>query len=221
MKNIVILLLIFFSVTDAAAQDGRCKVLLPEISESYTGRCRRGLAHGRGTAEGIDHYQGQFRHGLPHGRGVYTWADGSYYEGQWNEGLREGKGKMVSQDSIVEGYWKAGEYAGEELIAAYRVIQVRSVTRYTIIKSSDTGNNIRIRFMQGGSPNETIEDLTLFYDSGSQYVSGPVTGIESVNFPVNVKVNYRSSNQLRTSQFNVSFEFVVNEPGTWDVTITN
>jgi hypothetical protein len=64
----------------------------------------------------------------------------------------------------------------------------------------------------------TIEDFSLAYDSGSEYRSGNYYGIENMKFPVSVKVKYRSWNQLRTSQYNVIFEFIINEPGSWDVT---
>ena len=67
-----------------------CKVLITGISGKYSGGCRKGLAHGKGTAQGMDTYAGKFKRGLPDGTGIYTWADGSYYEGQWKAGKREG-----------------------------------------------------------------------------------------------------------------------------------
>ncbi len=202
-------------------QERECKVLIEDISEKYSGRCRRGLAHGSGIAEGIDRYEGRFRRGLPHGQGTYTWADGSYYEGQWNEGRREGKGVLVSGEKVLSGYWKDDEYLGEELVLPYKVIRSISVSRYTVTKNSDTGNSVRVRFMQAGSHNDSIEDLLLGYDSGSQFFSGPVTGLENVVFPVDVRITYRSWNQLRTSQFNVTFEISVNDPGTWEIILFN
>ena len=63
------------------AQD--CKVLKESISGSYTGDCKKGRAHGEGTAKGEDSYTGEFKKGLPHGFGKYTWADGSMYEGDF------------------------------------------------------------------------------------------------------------------------------------------
>ena len=73
--------------------------------------------------------------------------------------------------------------------------------------------------MQGGLDNISIEDFSLVYDSGSEYRSGNYYGIENVKFPVNVKVKYRSWNQLMTTQYNVIFEFVINQPGSWEIVI--
>ena len=110
-----------------------CKVMMPEISGTYTGKCKKGLAHGKGK---------------------YTWADGRMYEGSWLAGERDGKGKMTypttDGDSIVTGYWKKDDYVGTELIPPYRVW-----------------------------------------------------------------------NQMHSQQHDVYFDFTINEPGTFEVTITN
>ena len=70
------------------SQDNKdnCKVLMNEISESYQGDCKDGLAHGNGLAQGIDTYEGKFKKGLPYGNGKYAWANGDYYDGRWKEG---------------------------------------------------------------------------------------------------------------------------------------
>ncbi len=117
------------------AQDTGCKVLLPSISGSYQGKCKKGLAQGKGVAVGTDRYEGYFYRGLPQGNGTYTWADGSYYTGQWNKGLREGKGTMVypeeGADSVVTGFWKNDRYIGAKFIAPYKINRSIGVVRYS------------------------------------------------------------------------------------------
>jgi hypothetical protein len=205
----------------AFAQQDHCKVLMPSISESYGGGCKNGLAQGKGIAMGTDHYEGQFIKGLPSGKGKYTWADGTYYEGQWNEGMREGKGEMVYRDSTVNGFWQADKYIGKKLKASYKIISTLSVSRYTITKVSNVGNAIKMKIMQGGTENMGVEDFSLLYDSGDEYRSGTVYGLQNVRFPVEVKVKYRSWNQFKTTQYDVIFEFSIEQPGTWNVMISN
>jgi hypothetical protein len=221
MPNRLLLLMALLSSQFVNAQDSDCKVALPAISGTYSGGCKSGLAQGKGIAQGIDHYEGQFDKGMPEGKGTYTWADGSYYEGQWKEGVKEGKGKMVYKDSTVKGFWKNGKYVGEKLVPAFKVMNTLSVTRYNIAKTSNIGNEVRIKILQAGSDNMTIEDLSLAYDSGQEYRMGSNLVIQNVLFPLDMKIKYRCSNLFRTSQFNVIFEFAIFEAGTWEVTITN
>ena len=86
------------------AQKG-CQVLKPEISGTYTGKCKKGLANGKGLAVGTDTYEGRFSKGLPAGRGKYTWADGRVFQGEFKEGIMEGQGTMIyptaGEDSII------------------------------------------------------------------------------------------------------------------------
>ena len=209
------------SGTIAYSQNTDCKVIKTEISGTYSGGCRKGLAHGKGIAQGTDRYEGEFIKGLPSGIGVYRWANNVYYEGEWKNGMREGEGKMVYPDSVVYGIWKEDKYMGKKAIAPYKIVTSMSVSRSTITKSADRNFGVKIRIKQGGLDNISIENFTMAYDSGSEYRSGNYYGIENVTFPLSVKVKYRSWNQLMTSQFSVIFEFVINEPGSWDVVIIN
>lgn len=221
MVNRLFLILILIFGYHVYAQQSDCKVIVANISGSYSGGCKNGLAHGKGIAQGIDRYEGQFRKGMPNGNGTYTWADGTLYEGQWENGIREGKGKMVYADSLVTGYWMGDRYVGKKLIPPYKITRSMSVSRSTIKKSVSSFDGVRIKFMQGGSDNTNIQDLSLVYSSGDEYRNGYIYGIQNTLFPLDVKIRYRSWNMLRTSQFNVSFEFTINEPGIWDVVITN
>jgi hypothetical protein len=203
------------------SQQNDCKVLKSGISESYSGGCKNGLADGKGVARGIDYYEGQFNKGLPAGKGTYKWADGTYYEGHWENGNRDGSGKMVYRDSTVTGYWKDDIYAGKKLIPAYEVMRTMSVSRYNIIKSVGAVDEVRIRILQGGSDNRTVSDLSVSSSSGDEYRTDNIYGIEKVSFPLDVKVSYTSRTQFGTSQFKVLFDFRLNEPGVWEVAISN
>ena len=226
MKNITIvfagfMLIILFPGMRVFAQNPDCQVKMPEISGNYTGGCKKGLANGKGVAQGTDHYEGHFINGLPHGSGRYTWADGTYYDGTWKEGLMDGKGKLVSRESTKVGFWKDNVYVGTELIRPYQVTKSLSVARSTFMKTSSSSSQVRMKLMMGGVENIDVEDLNLAYSSGQEYRSGSWISLQNVTFPVDVKVTYRSWNQLHSVQFNVIFEFTISEPGSWEVTISN
>lgn len=215
------LFLLLFAFTTVYAQENTCKVVIAEISGSYTGQCKDGLAHGKGKATGVDSYEGRFLNGVPSGKGTYKWADGTRYEGLWKNGLRDGRGKMAYGDSVVTGYWKDDKYIGRKIVPSYSVTRSMSVTRYVIRKADNTGNGVRIRILRAGSDMPGISGLSIFTTSGDEYRTGAVYGIQNAQFPIEVKVSYRAWNTLGTAQFNVIFEFTINEPGLWDVNITN
>jgi hypothetical protein len=220
-KFILILFPVLVSGNIAYPQENDCEVLKPEISDSYSGSCKNGLADGKGVARGIDYYEGQFDKGMPSGKGTYKWADGTYYEGHWENGKREGSGKMVYRDSTVTGYWKDDIYAGKKLIPPYEIKRTMSVSRSNIVKSVGAVDEVRIRILQGGSDNRSVSNLSISSSSGDEFRTDRVYGLEKVVFPLDVKVSYTSRTQFGTSQFNVIFDFRINEPGVWEVTISN
>ena len=92
-----------------------CKVAMLSIAGKYEGDCKKGKAHGRGKAEGIDQYLGEFKNGLPDGKGIYRWENGNFYEGGWIKGKKAGEGGMAYKrngqvDSIVTGFWQNDVY---------------------------------------------------------------------------------------------------------------
>lgn len=216
-----VFLLIFVMGFQAYGQENDCKVTLANISGSYSGACKNGLAHGKGIAKGIDRYEGQFRKGTPNGKGIYRWADGSYYDGQWKDGFKEGKGKLVSADSTTIGYWNKDVYIGEKFIQPFEISRTVGVSRSSIRKSAGSLNEIRIRLMQSGADNTSVSDFNLSYSSGDEYRNGNVYGIQNVKYPVTVNVRYKSLTAFKASQFQVIYEFTINDPGTWDVIISN
>ncbi len=219
------MILIICFTDQALAQQSDCVVKLPAISKEYSGGCKKGLANGKGFAKGVDSYKGQFSKGLPHGKGTYTWADGTTFKGRWVNGKRDGKGtlvyKIAGKDSVVTGYWKGNNYLGEKIALPYKIDRKYNVTRYSINKASDANNVIRIKLFKSGHYNTDIENFTLVYDNGDEYELGNMMGIQNIIFPVSVKVSYLTWNYLHTSQYDVIFEFTINEPGTWEVTIGN
>jgi hypothetical protein len=95
-----------------------CKVEKESIAFEYSGQCKKGKAHGKGKASGIDSYEGEFKNGLPDGEGTYKWSNGDRYAGNFVKGFREGKGEMRykrsnAPDSVVNGYWKKDKYVGK------------------------------------------------------------------------------------------------------------
>jgi hypothetical protein len=221
MINRLFFVLILTIGSNLSAQTSDCKVNNSSISGSYTGGCKNGFAQGKGVAQGIDRYEGQFDKGLPSGRGTYKWASGIYYEGQWKNGMREGEGKMVYPDSLISGFWKEDKYVGKKRMEPYKIISTTSITRYTISKNADRNNTVKFRIKQGGLDNISIENFTMFFDSGSEYRNGNYYGIENISYPVIVKIKYRSWNQLMTAQSDVRFEIEITEPGSWDIILYN
>ncbi len=225
MVRMILFLILISSNLRVQSQVSGCRVLLPTIDASYEGKCKNGLAHGKGIAQGKDTYEGSFHKGLPQGKGKYTWAGGDWYEGQWNEGVREGRGKMVytgvNGDSVVNGYWHNNEYVGERLIPPYKISRNVGVIRYNFTRAGGEPNDIKIHFMISGRVNSDIENLSVAYSSGSSYHSGPAEGIMNSVFPVDVKITYRTWNQIHSSQSDVIFEFTISEPGRWNIVLTN
>jgi hypothetical protein len=221
MTRAIFIIVFIIASACLSAQNSDCQVNIPELAGTYQGGCKNGLANGKGIAKGTDSYEGQFVRGLPDGRGTYTWANGFYYQGDWKAGQREGRGKMVYPDSVITGYWKNNSYIGKEQPVPYKIISTLSVARYSVNKTKEVSPGVRLRLMQGGMDNLSIEDFSMFCDSGSDYRNGNFYGLENVRFPAHVKIKYRSWNQLRTQQFNVIFEVEFIEPGTWEIILTN
>jgi len=205
-------------------QTGDCKVLIPEISGTYAGGCKKGLAHGKGLATGIDSYEGQFIKGLPHGKGTYTWANGMVYRGEWSKGLQDGEGELVHitsrGDSIVKGFWKGGAYVGEKIIPAYLVIRKDNLLNCSFRRLGD-GNEVIVRFMMKGQINSRVRGMTMSFNNGSQFKSGTFEGVQNVSFPFDLKIIYTTSNPISRSTFEVVFECAINEPGKWEVILNN
>jgi hypothetical protein len=211
------------SVNILIAQE-ECKVLKPEISGTYTGKCKNGLAGGKGKAIGIDTYEGQFAGGLPNGKGTYTWANGDIYVGEWKNGFRDGMGdfssKVNEKDSILSGIWEKDQYLGPKPKAP-QVIAKTSIDRYNIYRSGGIKDRVLIDFQQNGMRNNGITELLMSSNSGTETTLGYLIGYENIIFPVEIRVSYTTYNKLRSQQYHAIFEFKIFEPGDWRVEIHN
>lgn len=94
--------------------DQSCRVLPTNLSGTYEGGCKDGLAEGSGTAAGKDTYWGEFSAGLPHGQGVYVTSAGSRYEGKIQQGKPHGRGSYIfSSGHRYEGEFVDGKRHGK------------------------------------------------------------------------------------------------------------
>jgi hypothetical protein len=201
-----------------------CLVLKPEISGKYAGKCKNGLANGKGKAVGQDTYIGKFSKGFPHGLGTYTWANGDIYVGEWVEGLRQGEGtysyKVNGKDTTVTGIWESDHYKGP-LPPKPLVINKVSIERYSIMRSGGIRDRVLINFYQDGSRNLGIENLLMFASSGYNTTLGQSVGFDEIIFPVTIKISYSTWNKTHSTQFYASFEFEIYERGDWVVDLHN
>lgn len=225
MKNIKYYLLGIFIILQSSLllAQGDCKVLVPELQGTYTGKCKKGLAQGQGKAVGKDTYEGSFKKGYPHGNGTYNWSTGQTYVGRWKMGERDGEGTYSFQvngiDSIQDGIWKNDEYQGPKIINP-KVIHKEAVMRYSFKRMSD-GNSIFFTIKSNGTVNRDLEDLSVISSSGVVYQNTNSIGVETINFPVVVKIKFRAWNATHTERHDVMFEFEIAQPGNWSVDIVN
>lgn len=200
-----------------------CEVLMPQISGQYIGKCKKGLAHGKGLALGIDRYDGTFKNGYPSGRGVYTWSDGTVYDGEWKQGKRSGKGTYSyvedGKAEILTGIWEDDRYIGQ-VPEKPKVQASTGIERYNFQRHGD-GTQITINLFINGSNNNSVEDLSVTSSSGTIFRSGGTFGIQSIVFPFTCKISYYSWNKMHTSRVYTRFEFKITEQGRWVLDLHN
>lgn len=217
-------LFIFFENGSILIAQETCRVLKPEISGTYTGKCKKGMADGKGVSLGTDKYDGQFKEGLPWGKGTYTWANGDVYEGEWVKGLRSGEGdftyKKDDKDTTITGLWEDDKYLGPKPKEP-EVLTKTSIDRYNIYKQGDIKDRVLIEFIQNGTRNVGISNLLSSSDSGTETNLGYLVGYDNIIFPVTIKLSYTTFNKLGTQQIRAIFEFKIYERGDWRVEIHN
>jgi len=223
-KLTVILAILFVMCIRLSYSQDTCKVLKPEIAAKYTGKCKKGLAHGRGIAEGKEKYEGRFKNGLPDGEGKYTYSNGVVYEGGWEKGNRNGKGKLYFNingvDSIRYGYWKDDKFIKKIVPNPYTVLRSSNLIRYSVDRVGE-GDRVLFSFKQSGIQNNGVYGLNIFSTSGTTFSIGQKPGYEKITFPVTFKITYNSQNKLKTAFMLVEFEVVIKEPGEWEVELDN
>lgn len=223
-RKLLFLIPALFFISGFVVGQTDCKVLMPEIDSSYVGKCKKGLAHGAGLAQGKDVYEGRFKKGLPEGEGIYTWSSGGIYKGSFIGGMMDGEGsyQFVSngRDTTLSGIWKNDVYVGPKPKKPH-IKQSVSIDRHNIIKMSDAQNRVMISFSQNGGRNPGIQDLLVAADSGYEYTLGYSKGFKDVTFPVTVLIKYTTPNKLQTRRVYCIFEFTIYEPGDWKVDLFN
>ena len=209
------------SASVASAQSN-CKVLLPKIGDLYAGSCKQGLANGQGEAFGIDRYKGEFKKGFPDGTGIYFWQTGETYNGEWKKGLREGRGKYtykyMDRDSVLAGVWKGDKYVGERALASYVIEYRNNIGRVTCMKVGDRPY-VKYKFLSSGGELHNITSLLMQGSSGSESSTTSFSGFEQVIFPFKGKVTFAAPNTLNTATLSCELRVIINEPGSWIVTI--
>lgn len=228
-KRIVYLIFLFAGTIFVTAQEDSCKVLKVGIEKEYSGKCKKGLADGKGIAKGRFLYEGDFKKGLPHGNGTLKYSYEEYYIGQWKDGMQDGKGelhyKVKGIDSVKIGVWEKGNYIGKKAISPYIVKYSSGVDRYSLMKISegDGGkfNRVLIKFIQNGGTNVSVSNVMLQGDSGNITSINNVEGFENITFPFLCKITYSTLNKFRTSTYTAIFEFVINKPGDWELILNN
>lgn len=217
-KKIIIIHLILCTAFELNAQKD-CEVKKLGIEKTYTGDCKKGLAHGEGKASGDDTYQGTFKKGFPDGYGEYVWANGSIYKGEWNKGQKEGKGDLKimieGMDSVVTGYWSKDKYIG--------------LYKYPYELLSKTPDIVTVYFSNKGvEKNELILMITKGQNP-TNVIGLSVTGLYGSGIPVNRAVVYRDIDYPWQGSIRFSYddrgikseELVVkiNSPGIWEIRI--
>jgi len=208
-----------FSVLDAQTA---CKVLKTEISWSYTGECRKGLAEGSGEATGVDFYKGDFVKGLPEGKGIYIWENGDIYEGDWKKGMKHGYGIYTftnnNRDSVLAGEWKRDVYMGNPVMQHYVIEYRNSIGRVSFVKVGDRPY-VRYKFSRNGIESLNINNLFMQGSSGAESTTASFTGFEEVKFPFKGKVMFNAPNSFQSATLTCELRFIINEPGSWIVTM--
>lgn len=138
-------------------------------------------------------------------------------------GLRDGIGEyhftIDGREAVHSGVWKDDRYLGPVPVKP-KIIISQNITDVKISRTGD-GNRIIIKIMMAGSNNNSITNLTLNANSGTEFRYGGYMGYESIIFPFSCKILYTTPNMLRTTENNCALEFEITEPGQWEVRLEN
>ena len=191
-----LLFLLALSFNQVSAQSD-CKVKVEELSGKYEGDCKKGLAHGFGTATGEDKYEGQFRKGLPHGKGIYTYNNGMVYDGEFKNGLKDGEGHMTlapinNTDSILVGFWAKDKYVGKHK-TPYKVHYKSPLVTSTKITNADDEESIifitiSLKGKTESNPNFTLQEQIGAYSTIQSF--GRATKVYVARFPFRFTLTY-------------------------------
>ncbi|MCL3779358.1 hypothetical protein EMN47_03050 [Prolixibacteraceae bacterium JC049] len=190
------------------------------IVGKYTGKEKKGVAHGKGKAEGKDTYEGNFKKGYPQGEGTYVFGDefelkgltfskGDKYKGVFKKGMFDGKGKVIFADlnkGTKEGYWSKSKYMGRTR-DGYEVIKLENAVRAVVLNNGVAQNKITVTGLKSisevGKPSSEWNGVNCYMD------------IPENRFPITVhlKGSVPSTGEL------VEIELLIERPGDWSVRI--
>ena len=217
-----IIYVLFIGITLQTSQE-ECNVLLEPINQSYEGKCRRGLAHGKGVATGIDRYEGMFSRGLPHGLGTYEWENGETYNGYWLRGERHGPGVLLNErgDTLALGTWKKDVLSTRSRVNKtpdYVVRYQKNITRLRFVRISD-GNKIFVKLDHGGGQRQ-ISSVNVFGSSGNYLAFPNMFGYEEVIFPFEGRISFYGPSKTGYTVYLIELTYEINEPGNWEILIS-
>ncbi len=222
-QSFLITAFLLFSMHSFAQSGDSCKVLLKEISGTYKGSCKNGLADGKGIAGGIDTYKGSFKNGLPDGKGVYTYKNGNVFSGNFTNGLKNGKGEFIylagGKTMTVIGYWQDGEYSGtsrpDEL---YRINNISAIEHYSITKTAGEPNLVEISFEKVWKK-YIPRDLEMTLSSGYYIEQNLKILLQDCHYPLSCTLHFTIP--LSGGVRECNFSFTLLKPGKYAVFISN
>lgn len=197
MNNLTLIIIYFVFAQSINAQTESCTVLLENISGKYTGKCKSGLANGKGKSIGENTYIGIFKDGLPHGKGKYILKNGDIFQGYWKNGQKEGKGKfsysLNGEKYTLIGYWKKDEYVGiTDPDISYRVTSSSGIMDYKVEKkdsASEYDNAINFS-IKSAFTDFAPRDLKIENSSGQIVQAGKKFGISQYFCPLHCEISY-------------------------------
>lgn len=221
----ILIIILLASASEGFSQESNCRVLKAEISGSYSGGCKKGFAHGYGTATGVDTYTGHFVKGYPEGEGEYHYKTGEIFIGKWVKGEKNGAGKLISRlvsgrDSITQGIWKADKFIGKEKGPEY-VISNESGSVFPRIHNLGPGNKIELTFEHplGNNVIRNVQIMLSGAATSKEYYGMRI--YEDVQFPFELSITYTAPNKINTGTVESSIRIRFLEPAYWKVILKN
>jgi hypothetical protein len=198
-------------------------VLKKELAGKYEGDMKKGVAHGKGTATGIDTYTGEFKKGLPDGEGVYTDSLGNVYKGSFHLGKRSGQGVLIpvrsSEGQPISGYWEDDKYVGRKKVEPYEISNKTGAVSPRIY-SAGPGNKIEISVMDPVSSSYISANIFMIGQAVDRTTYGRYY-YEDATFPIEFDIKYTCSNKLGTATIANTIRIKINKPGSWVITLKN
>ena len=235
MRKLAVLGVLFFAFVVNGFSQYDCKVLVKNLQGQYNGNCKKGLAHGEGSAKGIDSYVGAFRKGYPNGFGVYTYQDGSNYIGKFKKGLKDGFGLynvVTKSGDIVQNYglWMADSLlVPNDSRALFKVNRSKgiNVVDPNLERDVSIKNQVFINFQQHGAPDKSvvIEDVKISdgkrMDTKKRSLNTLVAFEDIKEFPVTITLKYQIDKPERLVPVECDLEMILFTAGRWEINLNH